>query len=308
MRLRILDIDGSLPAQPGLAAAITASQAQRIDLRAGERGLRLWASRRRMRALSQHLAALPSPPGTGPLVTFYGSGDYHHLATALLDAVTEPVSVMHFDNHPDWVRIPPTHNCGGWVSRALTLPQVARIVTLGICSEDLALPQTKGGNLAALASGRLEIHPWRVPPSRVWGQVGDGFGHRQEGNYLVWDCLDTVDWSAFIDALCARLPTEAVWVTIDKDVLRPADAATNWDQGRMPLDTLLSALRRIALHRRVIGVDVCGEYSAPRFADPVKRFAAWLDHPGEAPDAAAAVARNDATNRALLATLQEILP
>lgn len=291
-----------------MAEAIAGGRAQYVDLRTEEFGLRQWASRRRMRALEEQLAALASPPGTGPLVTFYGSGDYHHIATALIGAATEPVSIVHFDNHPDWVRIPATNNCGGWVNRVLELPQVTRVVTLGICSDDLVLPQAKGGNLDALESGRLEIHPWRAAPSRVWGSIGDGFGHRRIAGHLEWNCLADVQWEAWIDALAARLPTEAVWLTIDKDVLRPADAATNWDQGEMPLDALLAALRRIGAQRRIAGVDVCGEYSVPRFTDPIKRIAAWLDHPAAAPMPAAMLERNDRANRAIVGTLAEILP
>lgn len=307
LRLRILDIDGSLPAQPGMAAALRDGRALYVDLRDEERSLRLWASRRRLRGLAARLAALTPPPGRGPLVTFYGSGDYHHLAAMLIAAVTEPVTVVHFDNHADWVRVPATHNCGGWVNRALALPQVERIVTLGICSDDLVLPQLKSGNVPALAAGRLEIHAWRAPPSRVWGRIGDGAGHRRIGRHLVWNCLADQDWPAFLDALIARMPTEAVWVTIDKDVLRSADAATNWDQGEMPLDALLTALRCLAAARRIAGVDICGEYSPPRFSNPIKHVAAWFDHPRAAPVPPEALARNDRTNRALVETLAEVL-
>jgi hypothetical protein len=307
LRIRILDIDGSLPAQPGIAAAIGDGRAQRIDLRNEERSLRLWASRRQLRDLAARLTALTPPPGQGPLVTFYGSGDYHHLATMLIASVAEPVTVVHFDNHADWVRVPATHNCGGWVNRALALQQVERVITLGICSDDLVRPQLKSGNVAALASGRLEIHAWRAPPSRVWGRIGDGPGHKRIGRHIVWNCLADLNWPHFLDALAARLPTEAVWVTIDKDVLRLADAATNWDQGGMPLDALLMALKRLAASRRIVGVDICGEYSPPRFSDPIKRIAAWLDHPRTLPVRAEALSRNDRTNRALIETLGEIL-
>lgn len=308
MRLRILDIDGSLPAQPGISEAVADGRAQYVNLRAEEFALRLWATRRRMHDLGKRLAALEPPQGTGPLVTFFGSGDYHHLTTAFLaHCCTAPVSVIHFDNHPDWVRIPATHNCGGWVNRALDLPQVARVITLGICSDDLVLPQFKAGNLPALASGRLEIHPWRAQPSRVWGAIGDGPGHRRRDAYLVWNCLADQDWPSFTDALVSRLPTEAVWVTIDKDVLRTQDAVTNWDQGQMPLETLVASLSSIATGRRIVGVDVCGEYSPPAFTDPVKRIAAWLDRPGARPPAAEDLAINDRTNRALINALSGIV-
>ena len=290
-----------------MAAAIDGGRAQRVDLRAEERPLRLWASRPCLRRLAARLAALTPPRGRGPLVTFYGSGDYHHLASILIASIAEPVTVIHFDNHPDWVRVPATHNCGGWVNRALDLPQVERVITLGVCSDDLVLPQLKSGNLPALASKRLELHAWRAPPSRVWGSIGDGPGHRRVGQYLVWNCLADQDWSCFLDSLIARLPTEAVWVTIDKDVLRPAEATTNWDQGEMPLDALLGALGRLAACRRIAGIDICGEYSPPRFSGPIKRVAAWLDHPRAATALPDALARNDRTNRDLLETLGQIL-
>ena len=301
LRLRVLDIDGSVAEQPGFAELISEGSAQCLDFRAEERALRLWTSSARLRRLRERLAAA-SPPGRGPLITFYGSGDYHHIATALIEACPEPLTVLHFDNHPDWVQFPPTHNCGGWINRTLALPQVRRVVTLGVCSGDLAYPQLKTGNVAALASGRLEIHPWRAAPSRVWGPVADGPGHRLRDGYIEWIGLASQPWQEFINALVARLPTEAVWLTIDKDVLRPADAATNWDQGEMPLDTLLAAIERIAAALDIVGVDVCGEYSVPRFSDPLKRFAAWLDRSDVEP-AHDAQARNDRTNRTLLAAL-----
>jgi len=307
VRLRILNIDGSLPSQPGMAAAFAEGGAQCVALRDVEHALRLWATRNQMQRLAARLAALDPPPGDGPLVTFYGSGDYHHVATTMIAAIAEPITVIHFDNHPDWVRIPATHNCGGWVNRVLRLPQVERVVTLGVCSDDLVRPQIKTGNVAALASGRLEIHAWRAQPSWVWGKIGDGAGHRQIGNHLVWRCLADQDWTGFLHALFARLPTVAVWVTIDKDVLRPADAATNWDQGEMPLDALLCALELLAVTCRIVGVDICGEYSVPQFDDPLKRLAARMDHPRAESVPLDALARNDRTNQALIRTLAEVL-
>lgn len=303
MRLRLLDIDGSLPVQSGFAEALSEGTAQVVDLRAEEGYLRLWASRRRLDRLRKFLSEL----GPEPVVTFYGSGDYHHLAALLIEKVSEPITVLHFDNHPDWVRWPRTWNCGGWVSRVLDLPKVSRVVTLGPCSDDLVWPQLKMGNVAALASGRLELYPWSAAPSRVWGRISDGFGHHRQGRHLVWRCLAEENWHSFLDELRTRLPTEAIWISIDKDVLRPQDAATNWDQGQMPLFALLEALRCLSSGKRIVGVDVCGDYSPPRFTDPFKRIEAWRDHPRTCPASIMAAERNDITNRALVATLAEIL-
>jgi hypothetical protein len=76
----------------------------------------------------------------------------------------------------------------------------------------------------------------------------------------------------------------------------------------MPLDALIAALSRLGESRRIVGVDVCGEYSRPRFSDPIKRIAAWLDHPRTAPMPLEILARNDRTNRALIGTLAGCLP
>ena len=56
-------------------------------------------------------------------------------------------------------------------------------------------------------------------------------------------------------------PEYPVYLSIDKDVLCPLDAATDWDQGTMRFDTLLtelSALPKDAL----LAADVCGEKKA----------------------------------------------
>lgn len=308
MRLRILDIDGSLPRQAGIAAFIAEGRAQLVDLRHDEKALRLWSSAARLRRLGEKLEQLGVPAGSGPLVTFYGSGDYHHLATAWIGRETAPLSIVHFDNHPDWVRFPPTHNCGGWVNRALALPHVQRVVTLGVCSDDLVHPQWKSGNVAALGTGRLEVHPWKALPSRVWGRVADGAAHRQANGHLQWRCLADQDWREFLERLQERLPEGPLWLSIDKDVLRSEDALTNWDQGQMPLEALLVAIERLARARPIAGVDVCGEYSAPRFQGPIKRVAAWLDHPSSRPAQQQADVVNDRTNRLLIAALSAALP
>ena len=60
----------------------------------------------------------------------YGSGDFHHLTALRLRSVAEPMVLVSFDNHPDWDVRPPKWACGGWVNRALELPNV-RLVSVG---------------------------------------------------------------------------------------------------------------------------------------------------------------------------------
>jgi len=283
MHLRILDIDSSLSAQAGLATAA------RLDWRDLAQGLRLWGT---SSALAEARGRLPAfQPGE---LSFIGSGDFHHLAALLIERAPMPLTLVHFDNHPDWVRLPPAWHCGSWINRVLERPQIAKVVTLGPCSDDLDWPQLKGGNWPALMSGRLELYPWRHAPSRLL--------LRPAYRWTELSGLD--DPAAFLDQLFAGLPTQDVWVSIDKDVLAPQQAATNWDQGGMSLEFLESALRLLAGRRRIVGADVCGDYSPARFVSPWKRLSARMDHPTAPQDDPAL---NDAANRRLIALFDQLL-
>lgn len=59
-------------------------------------------------------------------------------------------------------------------------------------------------------------------------------------------------------------PGLPVFLSIDLDVLSPAFARTDWDQGSMTLDELLSAARRIKAEHRVLGIDICGGITAAK--------------------------------------------
>lgn len=304
MRLRLVDLDGD-ESLANTAAAFGAG-AQRIDCRDLARRLRLWATRSAMAAFTARLTRAGEPTGTGPVLTLLGSGDYHHLNAVLLAQVHEPFTVIHFDNHPDWVRLAPRHHCGSWVNRALALPNVTRIVTIGPCSDDLVWPEFKGGNLAALESGRLELYPWRHEPSMVLRHFRSNPCFQQQGHRLFWRAVGNEAWHEFIDELRSRIPTDAIWFSIDKDVLRPADAATNWDQGEMPLEALLNGIRTLSEGKRVLGADLCGDYSAPSFGwNVLKHIESWQDHPA-APDSAACE-RNASVTRVIAETLREAL-
>ena len=52
-----------------------------------------------------------------------------------------------------------------------------------------------------------------------------------------------------------------LYISIDKDILNTTSAITNWDQGSLSLENLEKLLILILTKTRVIGVDVCGEYS-----------------------------------------------
>ena len=85
----------------------------------------------------------------------------------------------------------------------------------------------------------------------------------------------------------AALPTPAVYVSIDKDVLRPDDARTGWGTGSLALPDLLRWLATMGSRVQVVGMDVCGEWT-PRLPD-------WPDAEDRA-----ILARNERANLALL--------
>lgn len=300
MRVRLLDLDASLAGQPALHDAVERGHARWIGLRDLAPDLRIVASRSALRELRARLAA-DEPAGEGTATAdFFGSGDFHHITAVLLARFREPLTVIHIDNHPDWVRWPRTFNCGGWVNRAIDLPHVRRVITLGPCSNDLEWPQLKMANLKALSRGQLELYPWKHAPSRVLGDLGTGPSFASRDGRLVWRTLANEPWEPFIEWLIERIPTEAVYLTLDKDALATSDATTNWDQGEMRLDHVLTLLERLSRARRLVGADVCGDYSPPRFSGVGRSFLSWFDRGTGDPVPSERLARNDATNARLI--------
>ena len=306
--MNILDLDHSLTAQEPIVQRLADGRATRLDLLELGPQLRLWSTERNYQRFTQRLQQRPKRSTQRPEVFFVGSGDYHHLTPALLSNLPEPITLIHFDNHPDWVRFAPRRHCGSWINRALKMPNIKRIVTLGPCSDDLQNPQLKGGNLGALRRGDLQLFPWQHAPTKVWGRIGDGAGHEQRENHLHWRNLADQDWPSFLDNLIQSLPTEAIWITVDKDVLASEDAATNWDQGGMRLTHLLQAIRVLATSKRVLGIDICGEFAKAPHHNLLKRWEAKSDQPAPERWSESDLLRNSITNAALLELFEELFP
>jgi arginase family enzyme len=220
----------------------------------------------------------------------YGSGDFHHLTALWLRRVSAPVTVVSFDNHPDWDIRPPKWACGSWVNRALELPQVSKVSVWGCGNFECWWPRQIFGNRRAERKGHLEVHPWADFRGR---------SARQRRGAIVRQ-----DWQQRFLALAKELTGETVYVTIDLDCLRAEEAVTNWESGFFTLDDLEWALCELRHAAQIIAGDICGAFSLPRYARWKQRFAAKVDHPKLALPSAEAMRE---TNEAALKRLWPLL-
>ncbi|NEJ11083.1 arginase, partial [Rhizobium leguminosarum] len=116
MQLLLLHLDDALELQPDFVRACTLVGAcHHVDKRGGS-AIRLWGRQKMLSDLGRDISrSLPSR-ARGPQLAFMGSGDFHHVTALLLDTALErrPVSttLVHFDNHPDWVNFEGGMHCG----------------------------------------------------------------------------------------------------------------------------------------------------------------------------------------------------
>lgn len=164
-------------------------------------------------------------------LTLIGRGSYHYASFVLAAEVKEPFTLVLFDHHSDMMESPDEWviSCGSWALEALKrLPALRKVLLIGASRESV-------GHIPPAYRRRVDV----LPEERI------------------------AQGAVNVHRLIGQIPTETVYVSIDKDVLSPLDAATDWDHGSMRLDQLLRLLEAIASAKRLAGVDICGEYPAP---------------------------------------------
>lgn len=278
-----LDLDGSLL---GLAGV------QRLELGDWQEAVRFGCGHSVWRRFRDCLEArLPRRYGT----VLMGSGDFHHVSHLLLQRLTapEPVDVVVFDNHPDNMRFPFGIHCGSWVRHASLLPNVGTVHVVGICSTDVGRGQAWENYLLPLHRGKVRY--WALGVDTAWvGALGQRAG--------AVTCAATDELiERFITALEAT--GRPIYLSIDKDVLDPAVARTNWDQGRLDVAAIEHVIA--ALSGRLVGSDITGEVSLYHYRTPWKR---WLSARDAQPAISAELladwqTQQMAVNRRLLASL-----
>jgi arginase family enzyme len=246
----------------------------RRDARAWGPRLRCFAPRQTMETFIRDVTRNLPP------FVLYGSGDYHHLAAALLRNIPSPaLTLIMFDNHPDWDIRPPRWACGGWVNRALELANVRRAIVWGCGNFELNWPTRLFGNR------RLEV--------RAWAERYPGLGGITRNN-----------WRSQFEEFAASLSDQDVYVTVDMDCLRQEEAVTNWENGLFSADDVAWAIGCLRSRVNVIGGDVCGAYSPPVYERRLQRLAAEWDRPKRLPqDLARARAINTASLKPIWSAL-----
>lgn len=305
-RIRVLNFDNSIISQANL---LSRYPVEIVDLAALASPARFYMSKTLRREIVKFLN-----PQEKKYPTFLGSGDFHHISEILISQINEPACLIVFDFHPDWDILPPRFGCGSWVTQALKNKHIFKCLLIGSSSEDLSFPVLQSANFGELSGNRLEIYPYKRKPSRVYlrGLAQNRSIAVERGffsNKIIWQELDKKDLADFTLKLISDLPVRKVYISIDKDCLKKEFSLTNWEEGLLSLEQLLTMLGIMRKELDIIGLDITGDYSVPKISNRIKAFVSELDHPKEfsARNCSADLIRsvNEKTN---LAILQEIFP
>lgn len=163
-----------------------------------------------------------------PKLTFIGSGNYHYVSLFLTEKIEEDFTLILFDNHSD-AQVPMFKDlisCGGWIRTAfLTEPCLKQIILIGMNKHYI---NTIDRNI----KDELIVFPYST-------------------------ICENDDWYLGL-AKAIKYPA---YISVDKDVFSKKRAVTNWDQGNMAMDDFIKAFETITNKTKIIGMDVCGEYS-----------------------------------------------
>jgi len=285
--IHILDFDGSVTAQKDFIGRFQ-SRIKIRNLRKYAHAARLWTSPNKFAEICQaEFSALSAG------FALIGSGDFHHFSLGLIARHTELLTVVLFDNHPDWIRPPHQYHCGTWVYSLARLPHVERVIIVGLESGDIEGKQFLNGDVESFHNQKVILLPYRTVNAEI---AKDDYA--QLLSYLD----QNLDYG--IAEIMEYIKTKHVYISVDKDCLRPEDAYTNWEQGTMPLNVVTKAIAAIANKFEIVGADSVGDYSAPKFRSPIKWLGSWLDRKiHRTPSDQTLLKSNELANIALLKAL-----
>ena len=286
MQVNILDFDGSIVAQHELLNTFK-TRIKISNLRKFQYAARLWTSPKKFSAICE--SAINNLSDGFALL---GSGDFHHFSLGLITRYKMPLTVVLFDNHPDWIKPPHQYHCGTWVYSLARLPHVARIIIVGLQSGDINGSEFDKGDVESYLNKKIVLLPYQDVEISL------------DGKTVILRSKLSQNLEAGIAEIIDNISTQQVYISIDKDCLRLEDAYTNWEQGTLPIAKVTSAIRAIKNKFDIVGADTVGDYSAPTFRSPLKWIGSWLDRKvSNTPNDQFLLKRNELTNIALLQAL-----
>lgn len=295
MQVRVLDIDGSLLAQHGL---LDRTACPVVPLARWGPRIRLACTFGRFSRFERSLAKrLGEAAGPEPVLTYYGSGDFHHVSLALLRRIRTPFNLVVLDNHPDWMRGVPLLHCGTWLYHAARLPQVRRVFHVGgdvdfdnyyrwMAPWDLI----EGGKVVVFpAVRRYRRGRWARVEAPTLRFAGEGPFPAERVEEL-------------LAPYRKELRSLPLYVSLDKDVMVADDAVVNWDSGHLTMPEVQKVLRSFvaAAKGRLAGADVLGDWSPVAVGGLLRRFLHWTEHPALDVEPGVAAACNEAANLKVL--------
>ena len=175
-------------------------------------------------------------------IHFLDSGNYHYMSRIGAGRVKEPFNLLVFDNHTD-KQLPAFGgllSCGGWIASALE--EVEKLQEVWLIGPD----EEAYGQVEEPFKDRVHfLSRERLAEARPY--MAEKKGSEEE-------LIRSLE-------IPANIP---LYVSIDKDVLCPEEAATTWSQGDMTLEEMLKVLLALCSHfekenGKILQVDICGE-------------------------------------------------
>jgi len=315
LKLNIIHLDESLKKQKDFISLSQKYLANSIDASSFGSDLRLWAKNDILNKFYEFLKKNWKQENNEPILTFFGSGDFHHITNLLLRIILEKyqelITVIHFDNHPDWVKFSHGIHCGSWVTQSLSEEKIDKVITIGANSKDLNFPEFKGANLKAIKEGKIILYPYNHEPSFVFTNYKGGENYEQNGRKIYWKNIINITPADLLARMSKQIKTSRIYISIDKDVLTFNDAVTNWDQGQIKLDYIIETIKLLKEKYNIIGADVTGDYSVPYYTGNlytrfIKKAEIMIDQSNINNDNALTNNINEATNIRLLNFFKEI--
>lgn len=159
-------------------------------------------------------------------IHFIDSGNYHYVTLLMTERIMEPFSLVLFDHHTDMQR-PMAEgmiSCGDWAGWVLSQnPHLTQLVLIGPKESDIRDIDN---------TGKEKLHT--VSEEELLSGTGE-------------------------EKLAGIRTDVPFYISIDKDILNPEFARTNWNQGKISMETLRSVLQFFFRKGKVCGIDICGE-------------------------------------------------